>query len=631
MKNKKTEKRVAESFRHAQPDVYRSVAEQCPTRERVARKSHVGLGWKLSTCTLALLLVVAIVFGGVAMWGGKGNDTVAVAASVTLDVNPSIDIQLSNAKGRDGSADYRVASIKGNNADGVGIIGSMDLKGVQLEVAVNALIGSMLRKGYIRADANSVLVSVDSDSQAVYDQIVSTVCNEITIKMRESQIDASVVSQWIKETDANETLAAQYRISVGKAQLINKILANKGEENYTAEQLSKLTINDLNIILSGLTVTDTTGEDITQSGSASTQSYGRERALEIAFGRVQSGLTEENVLGLKAKLDFDDGIMVWEVEFCYGTNEYEFEIGAISGEIISFECETAQYTPDTTQTAKTEEEIKTLAKTLAGVPADDTTVEVFSERCRFWGQNIVYSLWFSYNDTYFEYEIDVYGAVLYSFEQKFDTAADAYMDRSEIKDFLIEQGELSALTPVSGYRVTSAAQTDEQGNTIIVYTVTYSIGDITYTYTIDALNRKILSRDVSEKTAEQYPPFHDWFDDEWNDWKDDDWDWDYDDGYFGGHKQPSQSSGTLLTEDQIKTYLLNQLIGQFGNILLEETSDWEIELEEEFGGKVYEVEFQWNGLEFECDVDATTGMLIRGTWDYADGFEPSRPAWNHAR
>ena len=42
----------------------------------------------------------------------------------------------------------------------------MDLKGVDLDVAVNAIIGSMLKNGYIDELRNSVLVSVENDDAA---------------------------------------------------------------------------------------------------------------------------------------------------------------------------------------------------------------------------------------------------------------------------------------------------------------------------------------------------------------------------------------------------------------------------------------------------------------------------------
>ena len=43
--------------------------------------------------------------------------------------------------------------------------------------------------------------------------------------------------------------------------------------------------------------------------------------------------------GLKAELDKEDGIMVYEVEFRYGHYEYDYEINAKTGAIIDYEKE----------------------------------------------------------------------------------------------------------------------------------------------------------------------------------------------------------------------------------------------------------------------------------------------------
>ena len=51
---------------------------------------------------------------------------------------------------------------KALNADAQIILGDMDLKDAKLDVAMYAIIGSMLEHGYLNELANSVLVTVDS-------------------------------------------------------------------------------------------------------------------------------------------------------------------------------------------------------------------------------------------------------------------------------------------------------------------------------------------------------------------------------------------------------------------------------------------------------------------------------------
>ena len=46
------------------------------------------------------------------------------------------------------------------NADAVAILDGMDLTGAKVDVAMNAIVGSMLTNGYVDELANSILITV---------------------------------------------------------------------------------------------------------------------------------------------------------------------------------------------------------------------------------------------------------------------------------------------------------------------------------------------------------------------------------------------------------------------------------------------------------------------------------------
>lgn len=73
--------------------------------------------------------------------------------------------------------------------------------------------------------------------------------------------------------------------------------------------------------------------------SQSTQSssdIGMEKAMEIALGNV-SGATEADIT--KAKMDNENGKMIYEIEIRYDSMEYDFEIDAATGDIIGHSSE----------------------------------------------------------------------------------------------------------------------------------------------------------------------------------------------------------------------------------------------------------------------------------------------------
>ena len=51
------------------------------------------------------------------------------------------------------------------------------------------------------------------------------------------------------------------------------------------------------------------------------------------------GFTENEVRFTKAKLDFDDGIFEYDIEFFVGRVEYDYTIAAADGRIIEFDID----------------------------------------------------------------------------------------------------------------------------------------------------------------------------------------------------------------------------------------------------------------------------------------------------
>ena len=59
----------------------------------------------------------------------------------------------------------------------------------------------------------------------------------------------------------------------------------------------------------------------------------------IAIALAHAGLSESQVTRLKAEFDYDDGRPEYDVEFKYDGWEYEYEIHAESGKILSYDKE----------------------------------------------------------------------------------------------------------------------------------------------------------------------------------------------------------------------------------------------------------------------------------------------------
>lgn len=57
-----------------------------------------------------------------------------------------------------------------------------------------------------------------------------------------------------------------------------------------------------------------------------------DEALDIALN--QAGVTRDSIRDLENRLEWDDGIQVYEIDFDSGSNEYSFDVNAETGAIV---------------------------------------------------------------------------------------------------------------------------------------------------------------------------------------------------------------------------------------------------------------------------------------------------------
>ena len=322
MDNRELEQKIKSSYRNIAPDILDSVLADCDAQKgRIItmqeKKKNKSVIRYISGLAAALLLVV----GGLGFY--QANH--AIASTVMLDVNPGIGINVNKSE--------KVLDVTPYNEDAKTVIGDMDFAGSSLDVTVNALIGSMLRNGYINEDANSVLISVDSKDQAAGAALQTRLMNEINGIMESENLSGAVLGQTVEDDKALQQSAQQYGITLGKAKLIDQI--TRQNTLYAFADLVPLTINELNLISeSG----GTKLENIESIGTASASAYiGEQSAKDAALQRAQ--VSADKVSRIRCELDWEKGIMVYEVDFDAEGYEYDVEINATTGEVVRYERE----------------------------------------------------------------------------------------------------------------------------------------------------------------------------------------------------------------------------------------------------------------------------------------------------
>lgn len=326
MTDPEIEKKVKSAFTSNVPNVLDQILSECGKqegREIVMPERKIKnrrLTWIAGIAAVFVLLITGIL--GTRFYQiNYGVDSV-----VSLDVNPSIEIRTNQNE--------KVINVLARNEDAQIVIGEMNFKGSDLEVTVNALIGSMLRNGYLNDSSNSILISVYGDNGTKADALQEKLSQKVQEILQTDTFCGAILSQVVSQNPELQTLADAYGISLGKAQLIQQFIRQNPQ--YSFENLAALTINELNLMrkINGISL-----DDVQSVGDVSGKAYiGVERVKEIVFSQAEIS-DESAVSKLKIEMDYEHGIMIYEVSFFYENNKYHFGLDAITGEATEFRCD----------------------------------------------------------------------------------------------------------------------------------------------------------------------------------------------------------------------------------------------------------------------------------------------------
>ena len=363
-------------------------------------KGFVGVA--AAACVLFAVGVVGVPY--------YGNNYVP-DSHVDIDVNPGVEI-VTNKKNK-------VLEVQSTNQDGAAVIDGMNLKNTELKVAVNALIGSMVQKGYIQNDNTGILVTVRNDNEDKANKVKAEVLNDINTALSTNSVQATVINQTVKSTVDAKKFAAENNISIGKAVFVLNLAAKDG--SLDAKELAKMKVSEIAslVVQKGIDIRDIVDydsddsiweniadaiedidDDAREKGiatsaaventtvSATTAAQPQPAATQpaattaaqtevptqpaaptqpqtaaptqaatqpqpaaptqaaasgISADRAkQIALSHAGVSGAsftKVELDTDDGVRVYEIEFKVGNVEYDYDIDATRGAILSSSSE----------------------------------------------------------------------------------------------------------------------------------------------------------------------------------------------------------------------------------------------------------------------------------------------------
>lgn len=211
--------------------------DAAPGQESGPPSNIVALNRRMRGIVLATAACLCVmVMGGGAFHYQYQNRK--IESVIGIDVNPSVELSINRKD--------KVLNAQALNEDAREVMEGMDLKGVDLNVAVNAVIGSMVTHGYLDDLDNAILVTVSNDSISKASQLRTSVVGDIEKTLQENQVRAVVYDQQVIERDEMKALADEYGISYGKAYFLKELIdQNKDLTMDDMDDLSSLSMEEI--------------------------------------------------------------------------------------------------------------------------------------------------------------------------------------------------------------------------------------------------------------------------------------------------------------------------------------------------------------------------------------------------
>ena len=383
MTNEKMEQRLASALEKTAPDDVSGVLSRCEVRKGTVSSMKANHTIKKKWATLVAACLAVILLGGGGVLYQQAN---AAASVVSLDVNPSIELRVSRSE--------KVLACAPLNEDAKAILADMgggaDLKGAKLDVAVNAIVGSLVRNGYLSSISSAIMISVEDKNTARAEKLQRELTDAVDGVLQTSDAKASVLTQTLTQDAAREQQARENSISTGKAALVNRILAINPALQFDA--LAKLSVEEL--------------KDLAEAG-APAMPIGKDKALSIAAAAFSRDLADE-IRYSEVDAELDESPAQYEVEITgQKGEEIEYKIDAYTGTILESKRETEDKASAAQPTASGDighAKAKSIALNHAGVSeskAYDMEIELDEE-----DGMLVYEVEFKSGGMEYSYEIN---------------------------------------------------------------------------------------------------------------------------------------------------------------------------------------------------------------------------------
>ena len=294
-----------------------------------------------------------------------------------------------------------------------------------------------------------------------------------------------------------------------------------------------------------------------------------------------AGLNASDVSFTKEKLDVDDGVTVYDIEFYTSDAEYDYEINAETGAVHERSVDWKEGDPPSQneQSYIILDAAKGKALDDAGLNASD--VSFTKEKLDVDDGVTVYDIEFYTSDAEYDYEINAETGAVH--KRSVDRKEGNPPTQTEQSYISLDAAKTKALSD-AGVKASAATFTKEKLDSddgIAVYDLEFYTEENAYDYEINAKTGTVHEKSIEKREQTQQPQ--------------------------GGN------SGSYIGVEKAKTLALNHAGLSAGEVSLSKAK-----FENDDGIMVYEIEFIKDRTEYEYTIDAASGKILEFDSEYDD-------------
>lgn len=332
-----------------------------------------------------------------------------------------------------------------------------------------------------------------------------------------------------------------------------------------------------------LTLTIISGSVIAFAAPARKKYIGTNKAKAIALR--DAGLKSKDVKFVNVRLETENGIKVYDVEFYKGQTEYDYDIDALTGKVVSKDLDIENFeipggnnqntAPNNSQLIGLEK-AKSIALTDAGLKANQVTFRK-AKLDKDDGRQ-VYDIEFTTSSAKYDYEVDALTGKIRDKEVKAVKNNNNNNNNSNSNQVIgLEKAKNIALADarLKAGQVTFVKAKLEKEDGRQVYDVEFYFGQTEYDYEIDALTGKILEKDLDI------------------------------DNFNIPNQNNNNNASQAISLEQAKGIALNH-----AGLSANQVQFKKARLTKDDGRDVFEIEFRANHVEYDYEIDALSGKIL---------------------